>query len=151
MSQSPLSQARWTHVALPSGDLDKTIEFYTSMTPLEVVEEYSDADGRSVWLSNPNQVETPFILVFAAFNGDHGRQLGVLHPFAHIGIEVPNREDVDTAADRARERGVLHWEPRDRGNHVGYICAMRDPDGNVIEISHNQKVYEAVRRRWGTV
>ena len=50
MSQPVLPEARWTHVALPSGDLDKTIAFYTSLTPMVVVEEFSDADGRSVWL-----------------------------------------------------------------------------------------------------
>jgi hypothetical protein len=32
---------------------------------------------------------------------------------------------------------------------VGYICALKDPDGNVIEISHNQKVYDTVRALWG--
>jgi len=149
MSQSALAEARWTHVALPSGDLDKTIAFYTSLTPLVVVEEFADADGRSVWLSNPGQSATPFVLVFVAFTKDNGGQLGLLHPFAHIGIEVPNREDVDAMAEKARALDSLHWEPRDMGGQVGYICALKDPDGNVVEISHNQKVFESVRRLWG--
>lgn len=148
MSQSYLNEARLTHLALQSGDLDKTIEFYTTMTPLVVVEEFSDGDGRSVWLSNPRQVETPFILVFVAFNAESGRQLGVLQPFAHIGIEVPNREDVNSIAQRAREMKALYWEPRDRGAHVGFVCAIKDPDGNIVEISHNQKIFEAVHRLW---
>jgi lactoylglutathione lyase len=33
--------------------------------------------------------------------------------------------------------------------HVGYICAAKDPDGNVIEFSHNQKVYATIQRVWG--
>jgi hypothetical protein len=37
---------------------------------------------------------------------------------------------VDALAEKAREKGV------------------RDPDGNVIEISHDQKVFETVRRLW---
>ncbi|SCF46681.1 Catechol 2,3-dioxygenase [Micromonospora carbonacea] len=144
-----LTQARWTHVALPTGDLDKAIEFYTTLTPLVVVERFADADGESVWLSNDKQVETPFVLVLVSFNKDKGGQLGLLHPFAHIGIEVPERSDVDEIAARARDLGCLHWEPRQMPPPVGYICALKDPDGNVIEISHDQQVFDTVRRLWG--
>ena len=144
-----LASARWTHVALPSGDLDATIDFYTSMTPLVVVERFKDADGESVWLSNAEQVETPMVLVFVSFNKDKGERQGLLTPFAHIGIEVPTRADVDAMADRARDRGNLHWEPRDMPSPVGYICALTDPDGNVVEISHDQQVYDSVQRLWG--
>lgn len=144
-----LTSARWTHVALPSGDLDKSIDFYTSITPLVIVERFKDADGESVWLSNDQQVETPFVLVLVSFNKDKGGQLGLLTPFAHLGIEVPNRSDVDEIADRARELGCLHWEPRQMPDPVGYICALKDPDGNVVEISHDQQVYNSVQRIWG--
>ncbi|SCF06825.1 Catechol 2,3-dioxygenase [Micromonospora matsumotoense] len=145
-----LTQARWTHVALPTGDLDKAISFYTALTPLVVVERFADADGESVWLSNDKQADTPFVLVLVSFNKDKGGQLGLLHPFAHIGIEVPQRADVDEIAARARELGCLHWEPRQMPPPVGYICALKDPDGNVIEISHDQQVFDTVRRRWGS-
>ena len=144
-----LTSARWTHVALPVGDLDRSIDFYTTLTPLVVVERFKDDDGESVWLSNAEQVETPFVLVLVCFNKDRGKQLGLLHPFAHLGIEVPSREDVDALADKARELGVLQWEPRDIGGVVGYVCAFKDPDGNVIEISHDQQVFSSVRRLWG--
>ncbi|GLW64490.1 hypothetical protein Arub01_27340 [Actinomadura rubrobrunea] len=144
-----LTRARWTHIALPTGDLDKAIEFYTTLTPLVVVERFEDEAGQSAWLSNEGQVETPFVLVLVAFDKDRGQQLGLLRPFAHLGIEVPERADVDALAERARELGCLHWEPRDMPGPVGYICALKDPDGNVVEISHNQKVYETVRKLWG--
>jgi len=85
-----------------------------------------------------------------SFDKDKGGRLGLLKPFAHLGIEVPRREDVDAIADKARELGVLQWEPMDMPGPVGYICALNDPDGNVIEISHNQKVFELVRTKWGT-
>lgn len=149
MRAAGLTRARWTHIALPTGDLDKAIEFYTTLTPLVVVERFQDEAGQSAWLSNEGQVETPFVLVLVAFNKDRGQQLGLLRPFAHLGIEVPERADVDALAERARELGCLHWEPRDMPGPVGYICALKDPDGNVVEISHNQKVYETVRKLWG--
>lgn len=149
MTEHKLTTARWTHVALPSGDLDASIEFYTSLTPLVVVQRFKDDDGESVWLSNDQQAETPFVLVLVSFNKDKGGKLGLLTPFAHIGIEVPERADVDAIADRARAAGNLHWEPMQMPAHVGYICALKDPDGNVVEISHDQKVFSQIRAKWG--
>jgi len=143
-----LTQARWTHVALPTGDLDKAIEFYTTLTPLVVVRRFTDESGESAWLSNDKQVETPFVLVLVSFDKDRGEPLGLLTPFAHLGIEVPRREDVDELGDRARELGCLHWEPRYVSETVGYVCALKDPDGNVIEVSHAQQVFDTVRAKW---
>jgi catechol 2,3-dioxygenase-like lactoylglutathione lyase family enzyme len=143
-----LTEARWTHIALPSSDLDATVAFYTTMTPLVVVARRADDHGRTAWLSNPGQWETPFVLVLAEFAGEKGHKRPIMAPFAHIGIEVPTRDAVDEMAARAREAGCLHWEPQDLPDPVGYLCALTDPDGNVVEISHNQGVFDAVRSRW---
>jgi lactoylglutathione lyase len=152
-----LSGPRLTHVALPCSDLDRTIDFYTSVTPLVVVARNDDENGRGAWLSNDKQSKDPFVLVLAEllpqvaanFGHDAGEPMPILTPFAHIGIEVPEREDVDRIAEKGREMGHLHWEPRQMAAHIGYICALKDPDGNVIEFSHNQKVFSTVRQLWG--
>ena len=152
-----LTAPRWTHVALPVSDVERSIDFYTELTPLVVVARNKDENGQGAWLSNDHQVETPFVLVLAQLIPEVGRQFGIepgkevpiLAPFAHIGIELPNKEDVDAMADRAREMGVLMWEPRQMPEHIGYICAARDPDGNVIEFSWNQKVYTKIQELWG--
>lgn len=152
-----LTEPRWTHVALPVTDLERAIEFYTTLTPLVVVARHQTADGRGAWLSNDKQVETPFVLVISQFEPEVGARFGVepgkphptLAPFAHIGIELPNKEDVDAVADKAREMGVLEWEPMQMPEHIGYICAAKDPDGNVIEFSWNQKVFSAIQELWG--
>ena len=146
--QAMLTEARWTHIALPSSDLDAAIEFYTTMTPLVVVATHRDDAGRNAWLSNDKQVETPFVLVLVEFAKDKGKKQPQLSPFAHLGMEVPQRSDVDTIAERAREAGCLHWEPQELPPPVGYICALTDPDGNVVEISHNQQVFAEVRALW---
>lgn len=147
--QAKLTEARWTHIALPSSDLDAAIEFYTTMTPLVVVATHRDDAGRNAWLSNDKQVETPFVLVLVEFAKDKGKKQPQLSPFAHLGMEVPQRSDVDAIAERAREAGCLHWEPQELPPPVGYICALTDPDGNVVEISHNQQVFAEVRALWG--
>lgn len=152
-----LAEPRLTHVALPCADLDRTIEFYASVTPLVVVARHDDDHGRTAWLSNRGQARDPFVLVLAelgdggAAGGDRrrGEPVPTLAPFAHIGIEVPRRGDIDAIAEQGRRLGVLHWEPRQMPEHIGYICALRDPDGNVVEFSHGQQVFATVRALWG--
>ncbi len=152
-----LTQPRWTHVAIPVSDLDRSIEFYTKLTPLVVVARNVDDNGRGAWLSNDKQVDDPFVLVMAEFlpevaarfGQEPGQPVPTLAPFAHIGIELPTREDVDAMAERARAMGVLMWEPTYISEHVGYVCAAKDPDGNVIEFSCEQQVYAKIRELWG--
>jgi lactoylglutathione lyase len=153
---TPLAEPRLTHVALPCSDIDRSIEFYTSVTPLVVVARHDDENGRGVWLSNDNQSKDPFVLVLSeladdvatGFGQQPGEPVPTLRPFAHIGIEVPRREDVDAVAEKGRQLGRLHWDPRQMAEHIGYICALEDPDGNVVEFSHNQKVFSTVRQLW---
>jgi len=151
-----LTQPRWTHVAIPCSDLERSIEFYTTVTPLVLVQRNTDENGKGAWLSNPGQVETPFVLVLAEFIGEVGARFGIhdgkvaptFAPFAHIGIELPERSDVDAVAERARALGSLAWEPTEMAAHIGYICSVTDPDGNTIEFSHNQKVFSTIQELW---
>jgi catechol 2,3-dioxygenase-like lactoylglutathione lyase family enzyme len=141
---------RWTHIALPSSDIDKSIAWYTRFTPLELLDRHEDADGYGAWLGHSDQADTPFILVLVSFHRDRDKgPQPTMAPFAHIGIEVPSREEVARVAAEAEAAGCLHWPPTDMPDPVGFICAITDPDGNVIEISHNQGVYEKARAVWG--
>lgn len=157
MTEVKLTEPRLTHVALPCSDLDATIEFYTELCNLVVVARNEDVNGRGCWLSNDKQAKDPFVLVLAEFipevagrfGLEPGQKAPILTPFAHVGIELPNREDVDAMADKARAMGCLHWEPMQMPAHIGYICAALDPDGNVVEFSHDQKVFSTIRDLWG--
>jgi lactoylglutathione lyase len=152
-----LTEARWTHVALPVSDLERSLEFFTSLTPLVVVARNEDESGKGAWLSNDKQVTSPFVLVLSQFNPPVAHQFDLepgqphrtLGPFAHLGVELPNRADVDVVAERARAMGCLAWEPRQMAEHIGYICAARDPDGNIVEFSWNQQVYARIQELWG--
>jgi lactoylglutathione lyase len=143
------SSARWTHVALPAADLDASIAWYESFTPLRVVHRRSDEAGQSCWLAHPEPAEHPFVLVLVDFNAVHGRRQPLLAPFAHLGMELPSRDHLDDVADRARAAGCLQSEPQDLPDPIGYVCMVNDPDGNVIEFSHNQRVYETFREQFG--
>lgn len=156
MDPYTLTTPRWTHVALPVADLERSIAFYTQMTPLVVVKRFDKGDNHSAWLSNPGNVDSPFVLVLGQFSAEDGKRydmvpgqpIPTLAPFAHLGIELPTREAVDAVAALGKEMGCWKMGPRQHDEHVGYICALLDPDGNVIEFSYAQHVYSEVRK-WG--
>ena len=102
-----LTQPRWTHIALPSGNLDASIAWYEKFTPLVLLDRREDADGQSAWLSHEGQIDNPFVLVLVMFYRDQGSPHPTMAPFAHIGIEMPERGDVDGIAERARAAGCL--------------------------------------------
>ncbi len=124
----------FTHCALHVRDLDASIEFYRRYCGLEIVKEHGEGTGRTVWLASPGAEQT-FVLVM--LGGGHTRSQDK-DDMTHYGFGVPTREDIDRIAEQAREEGCLHWEPRDYAPPTGYLCAVRDPTGYVIEFSHGQ-------------
>jgi lactoylglutathione lyase len=144
------NQMRWTHIALPCTDIDKTIAWYERFTPLELLDRREDADGQGAWLGHPDQADKPFILVLVSFFKDQASgPKPIMAPFAHIGMEVTSREEVEEIARRGEAEGCLAWPPTDMPAPIGYICALKDPDGNMIEFSHNQGVYAKAQEVWG--
>jgi len=146
------SEARWTHVALRVADIQRTIEFYTSMTPLTLIDQREDDMGYGAWLGMPGETNNPFILVIAQFFPEtdpfKDAPNAVLAPFAHLGIEMSEQDHVDQIAERAREAGCLAMPPTMMPPPIGYICMLRDPDGNMVEFSWDQGVWSTLRERW---
>ena len=146
-------QPRWTHIALRVSDIDASIEWYGEFTPLELLDRRRDELGFGAWLGQPDTVDRPFVLVLAQFlpgsdpYGDHPKE--VLAPFAHFGIELPERAQIDEVADRAARAGCLAMEPKAMPDPIGYICMLRDPDGNMVEFSFDQGVYAKAQEVWG--
>jgi catechol 2,3-dioxygenase-like lactoylglutathione lyase family enzyme len=135
----------WTHVALPARDLARSIAFYAQYAGMSVVHDRTDEPaaneaGRVVWLSDRTR---PFVLVLLQTARAVERPLG---PFAHLGIALASRADVDGVAARARAAGVLLGGPHDDGPPVGYWCFIADPDGHVIEFAYGQHVGLTVER-----
>jgi catechol 2,3-dioxygenase-like lactoylglutathione lyase family enzyme len=147
MSGPPV--ARLTHLALPASDIDRAIAWYEAFTPLRLLERREEPTGGACWLASPEATDKPFILVLVTYPEYREKPRAVLKPFAHLGIEMPSRADVDTVAAKAEAAGCLAWPTRDLPDPIGYVCAASDPDGNLIEFSHNQGVYDAFHRKWG--
>ncbi len=146
-------EPRWTHVALRVDDIDATIAFYEDMTPLRLIDRREDDQGYGAWLGMPGATNNPFILVVAQFFegsdpfADAPKE--VLAPFAHFGIELPTQDAVDAIAERADEAGCLAMSATLMPRPIGYICMLRDPDGNMLEFSWDQGVYATLRERFG--
>ena len=144
---------RWTHIALRVKDIDASIAWYSEFTPLELLDRRSDAFGHGAWLGQPDSPDKPFILVLAQFlpatDPFKAYPKEILAPFAHLGVELPTRADIDAVAARGAAAGCLAMPPTQMPDPIGYICSLRDPDGNTIEFSYDQGVYAKAREVWG--
>jgi catechol 2,3-dioxygenase-like lactoylglutathione lyase family enzyme len=139
-----------THIALPVRDLDEHLAFYERYTDLVKIHERTDSDTglRSVWLANERdrtlEGAARFVIVLIEgrlptnVTGDIEEAYGFLTSIAHLGISVASRAEVDRLAAMAEEEGRLVLGPMYRNEVVGYICLVKDPDGNNIEFSVEQ-------------
>jgi len=125
-----------THVALFVHDVARTIDFYQRYAGLHLVHDRVDGGVRVVWLSE--QAEEPeFVIV--AITMTPGAAESPPH-MAHFGYDAGSRAAVDTVAALAAAEGALVQGPLDAGPVVGYLCIVRDPDGNLVEFSHGQSI-----------
>ena len=147
------TEARWTHIALRVSDIDASIAWYQTYTPLELLDKRQDDMGFGAWLGQPDSADKPFILVLAQFlpatDPFKAYPKEILAPFAHLGVELPSRGDIDEMAARGKAAGCLAMPPTQMPDPIGYICSLRDPDGNTIEFSYDQGVYAKAREVWG--
>lgn len=143
----------WTHIAFAVKDVEASIAWYEKFTHLRLLAQSEDADGKNAWLGDSTLSESPFILVIGQFYEGHDPFAPARHPpmgpFAHIGIELPTKEAVDEIAAKAKAAGYLALGPMQMPKQIGYICFVKDPDGNTIEFSYDQGVFEKAREVWG--
>jgi len=146
------SEPRWTHLALRVTDIEATIEWFIDFTPLVVVARNQDEAGFGAWLGMPGRTNNPFLLVIAQFL--EGKDPfapapnATLAPFAHLGIEMPNRSDIDQIAAKGDAAGCLVMPPTMMPAPVGYITMLTDPNGNTVEFSWDQGVYATLSQQW---
>ena len=139
-----------THIALPVRNLQEMLDFYARYTTLKVIHERFDPETklRTAWLANERDVtEEGARFVIVLIEGAVPRnvvgdaiqeQYGFLTSFSHLGISLETRADVDRVAALAKEEDRLVLGPMYRNEVVGYICLVRDPDGNNVEFSVEQ-------------
>ena len=125
-----------THLALPCHDLEKTIQWYERFTRLKLIHQREDSGAKVAWI----QADDKSIFIVFLQSPDSKEPKAILSPFAHLGIEMESEEDVHAIAEEGRHQGCLAWEPRQEPDPVGYVCALSDPDGNLVEYSYGQSI-----------
>ncbi len=139
-----------THIALPVRSIEEMSAFYRRYTTMQIISERTDDETglSTIWLANERDI-TPggarFVIVL--IEGDIPRDVvgdemverhGFLTSFSHLGFSLTTRDEVDRVAALAKDEGCLVLGPMYRNEIVGYICLIRDPDGNNIEFSVEQ-------------
>jgi catechol 2,3-dioxygenase-like lactoylglutathione lyase family enzyme len=139
-----------THIALPVRNLKAMLDFYARYTTMKVIHQRVDDETglRTAWLANERDItEDAARFVIVLIEGQVPRnvvgdaikeQYGFLTSFSHLGFSLNSRDEVDRVAALAKEEGCLVLGPMYRNEVVGYICLVRDPDGNNIEFSVEQ-------------
>ena len=139
-----------THIALPVRSLADMLAFYERYTTMKVIHQRVDPETnlRTAWLANERDItEHGARFVIVLIEGQVPRNVvgdaiqehyGFLTSFSHLGISLDSSDDVDRVAAMAKEEGCLVLGPMYRNEVVGYICLIRDPDGNNVEFSVEQ-------------
>jgi len=124
-----MSDIGLTHIALPAVSLDASAAFYARYAAMRVVHQRHDV----VWLSDLTRAFA--VVLIKAQSVPHP-----LLPFAHLGVGVASRNEVDRLCALASEEGCLLRQAEDHGPPVGYWALIRDPDGHTLEVSYGQEV-----------
>jgi catechol 2,3-dioxygenase-like lactoylglutathione lyase family enzyme len=128
-------QTRFTHCALHVQDMRKSVEFYREFCGLEVVREHGHGpNDHATWMAEPGRA-TEFVFVLLLGGAGHEQAAGDL---SHFGFALDTQAQVDEIAERGRDAGCLAWEPKSFPYPVGRRCALRDPDGFIVEFSYGQ-------------
>jgi len=123
---------RWTHITINVSDIDRSVDFYTSICGLSIARDRRKEGRHNVWLgpSLAAGEDPAFVLVMV--------QDEVKSRLDHFGFQCDSRAEVDQIAELARSQDFLIDPPTDVGGVVGYFTTIRDPDGHLIEFTFGQ-------------
>src|SRR3954471_23284160 len=120
---------RWTHITINTSDIDRSVEFYTSVCGLSIVRDRRLEGRHNVWLGpNTPEGEDPIFALVIVQEEVKGR-------VDHFGFQCDTREEVDRIATLARERNILVDPQTYIGGVVGYFTTVRDPDAHLVEFT----------------
>ena len=122
---------RILHTMIRTGDLDRSIDFYTKVLGMRLLRRHEYPDGKFTlaFLGYGDESEHAVIELTYNWGVDH-YDLGT--GYGHIALEV---DDVYTACDEIKRLGgkmVREAGPMNGGTRI--IAFVRDPDGYMIEL-----------------
>ena len=121
------------HVGLTVHDIEASARFYSEYAGMDIIHERVSNGVAVKWVQMPGQKDFMIVMIQ---NPDFKAE--GTHSLDHFGIHVQSREQVDVIAQRAKKDGCLVIDAYDGGPILGYLCEVRDPDGNVLEFAFDQ-------------
>ena len=122
---------RILHTMLRTGDLDRSIDFYTRVLGMQLLRRKDYPDGKFTLAFIGYGDESQNTVIELTYNwGVDSYEMGTA--FGHIAIEV---DDVYQATERIREMGgkiIRDAGPMNAGTTI--IAFVEDPDGYPIEL-----------------
>jgi catechol 2,3-dioxygenase-like lactoylglutathione lyase family enzyme len=133
---------KFTHNAIETKDIDKTIEFYTDFCEMRIVKDRHDPttqpdfNRRVVWMA-PVAEESPLLVIIEEPQMKRREDSWA----RHLGFETGSRDKVGFLYQKALNRDDCEVTiPEDHGETIGYLFLMTDPDGRIVEFTAGQKV-----------
>lgn len=122
---------RILHTMIRTGDLDRSIDFYTNVLGMKLLRQHDYPEGRFTlaFLGYGDEKENAVIELTYNWGTEH-YDMGT--GFGHIAIEV---DDVYAASEEIKRRGgkmVREAGPMNAGTSI--IAFASDPDGYMIEL-----------------
>ncbi|WP_024554516.1 VOC family protein [Franconibacter helveticus 513] len=122
-----------THIALWTNDIDAQAQFWADWFHGEAGELYV-SKNRPGFMSRFVTLQEGATLELMSLPSLPGGPADKEHTgWAHIALNVGDKEAVEALATRAKEAGILLSGPRMTGDGF-YEAVLKDPDGNLVEI-----------------
>jgi lactoylglutathione lyase len=122
---------RILHTMIRTGDLDRSIDFYTNVLGMKLLRQHDYPDGKFTLAFLGYGDESENTVIELTYNwGVESYDMGT--GFGHIAIEV---DDVAAACEEIKRRGgkmVREAGPMNAGTSI--IAFVSDPDGYMIEL-----------------
>jgi len=122
---------RLTHIALHVDGISACIDFYRRYCKLEITDDQERGGRRMVLMAEPGRGAS-FVLQLIGGGAD---KASTPDDDRHFGFAADSREEVDRCVAMAKEDDILLFDIFEGPFPIGYICGVRDPNGNTVEIS----------------
>jgi catechol 2,3-dioxygenase-like lactoylglutathione lyase family enzyme len=122
-----------SHIALIVRDIHKMIDFYREFAGMEVIHDRIDDGINVAWLRLPEASSLVIVMI-----EDKNLEVNTSQRMNHFGFDAVSKEAVDLLAKKGEEWGVLVQPAVDGGKILGYLCLVKDPDGNQLEFAYGQ-------------
>lgn len=122
-----------SHTALIVRNVDVMADFYQEFAEMHIIHRRNDEGVKVIWLRLPDPKSLTIVMI-----EDPNLEVGSYQRMNHFGFDAKSKEAVDRISDKAVKAGIAVYPAFDGGTVLGYMCMIKDPDGNQLEFAYGQ-------------